>query len=129
MDAQQRQKGPYIIGPRGLAQERQSSAGLIVATGTGSTGWARLMVRQRGINEAMPSPIEERLAWFVREPWPSIASNTQLNFAMLESGMHLRIVSEMGEGGIIFADGIETDCIEFDSGQSVETSVAAQRLN
>jgi hypothetical protein len=111
------------------ASERQSSSGLIVATGTGSTGWARSIVNQRGISDAMPSPIEERLAWFVREPWPSVASNTQLNFGMLESGTHLRIVSEMGEGGIIFADGIETDCIEFASGQSVEIGVAAQRLN
>lgn len=86
-------------------------------------------MRQRGISEAMPSPIEERLAWFVRKPWPSIASNTRLNFGRLASRAHLRIVSEMGEGGIIFADGIETDCIEFASGQSVEISVAAQRLN
>jgi hypothetical protein len=113
----------------GAVHERQSSSGLIVATGTGSTGWARSIVQQRGITEPMPSPIDERLAWFVREPWPSIASKTQLNFGMLTQQAALRVISEMGEGGIIFADGIESDCIEFASGQSVEISVAAQRLN
>lgn len=77
----------------------------------------------------MPSPIDEHLARFVREPWPSIALKMQLNFGMLEQQAVLRVVSEMGDGGIIFADGIENDSIEFASGQSVEISVAAQRLN
>ena len=111
------------------AQERQSSSGLIVTTGTGSTGWARSIVQQRGITEPMPNPVDERLAWFVREPWPSVASKTQLNFGILEPQAALRVVSEMGEGGIIFADGIESDCLEFASGQSVQITVATQRLN
>jgi hypothetical protein len=110
-------------------EERQSSSGLIVATGTGSTGWARSIVTQRGITEAMPTPIEQRLAWFVREPWPSVASGAALNFGWVDSNAPLRVVSEMGEGGVIFADGIESDCIEFASGQSVRVGIAAQRLN
>ncbi len=110
-------------------EERQSSSGLIVATGTGSTGWARSIVTQRGIAQAMPTPIEQRLAWFVREPWPSVASGAALNFGSVDSRAALRVVSEMGEGGVIFADGIEGDCIEFVSGQSVQIGIAAQRLN
>ncbi len=109
-------------------QERQSSSGLIVATGTGSTGWARSIIAQRGISDTMPTPVEQRLAWFVREPWPSVASSTTLNFGWVEQSP-LRVISEMGEGGVIFADGIEGDCIEFVSGQSVQISIAAQRLN
>jgi hypothetical protein len=113
----------------GKNEERQSSSGLIVATGTGSSGWARSIVTQRGIGEAMPTPTEQRLAWFVREPWPSVASGAALNFGWVDAKEPLRVVSEMGEGGVIFADGIESDCIEFASGQSVQIGIAAQRLN
>jgi hypothetical protein len=35
----------------------------------------------------------------------------------------------MGEGGVIFADGIESDRIEFLSGQVVTIRVAANTLN
>ena len=110
-------------------EERQSSSGLIIATGTGSSGWARSIVLQRGIQDRMPAPSEERLAWFVREPWPSVASGAALNFGWVLGQGTLRVVSEMGEGGVIFADGIEGDCIEFVSGQSVQIGIAAQRLN
>jgi NAD kinase len=110
-------------------EERQSSSGLIVATGTGSTGWARSIVTQRGIAVPMPTPVELKLAWFVREPWPSVASGAALNFGWVDANASLRVVSEMGEGGVIFADGIESDCIEFASGQSVRVGIAAQRLN
>ncbi len=111
-------------------EERQSSSGLIIATGTGSTGWARSIVTQRGIDvTTMPSPSEQRLAWFVREPWPSVATGAELSFGWVDVGTALRVVSEMGEGGIIFADGIESDCIEFASGQSVQIGIAEQRLN
>lgn len=110
-------------------EERQSSSGLIVATGTGSTGWARSIVTQRGIETPMPTPSEQRLAWFVREPWPSVASGAALNFGWVDAQNALRVVSEMGEGGVIFADGIESDCIEFVSGQSVQIGIAAQRLH
>jgi hypothetical protein len=113
----------------GGSEERQSSSGVIVATGTGSTGWARSMVVQRGITEKMPGPTEKRLAWFVREPWPSVASSTQLNFGFVSKDSTVKVISEMGEGGVIFADGVESDCIEFASGQSVEISIAQQRLN
>jgi hypothetical protein len=35
----------------------------------------------------------------------------------------------MGEGGTIFADGIEQDRLEFSSGQSVVVRLAEQTLN
>ena len=122
------QSARYRLHAAGI-EERQSSSGLIVATGTGSTGWARSIVTQRGIEDIMPLPIEQKLAWFVREPWPSVASGAELNFGWVQANDQLRAVSEMGEGGVIFADGIETDCIEFVSGQSVQIGVAAERLN
>lgn len=112
----------------GAREERQSSSGLIVSTGTGSTGWTRSITTQRAISEAMPGVTEEKLAWFVREPWPSVATGTELNFGFLEAPHTLRVVSEMGEGGVIFADGVESDYLEFGSGQSALISLAPHRL-
>jgi NAD kinase len=112
----------------GMQTERHSSSGLICATGTGSTGWARSIVEQRGITEPMPAPDEARLAWFVREPFPSLATDTSLSFGLVAEGEELVITSEMGEGGTLFADGIESDRIEFADGQTVRIRVAERRL-
>ncbi|MEK7415684.1 MAG: hypothetical protein AAB263_20455 [Planctomycetota bacterium] len=108
--------------------ERQSSSGLILATGTGSTGWARSIARQRGV-AALPKPEERRVSWFVREPFPSVSTGTELEFGLLGEGESLRVVSEMGDGGIVFADGMEADALDFPSGASVMLSLASERLN
>lgn len=110
-------------------EERQSSSGLICSTGTGSTGWARSIAEQRRIDMPMPTPEDRVLTWFVREPFPSVWTGTSLNFDYLNEDEQLRIVSEMGHGGLIFADGIESDYIEFLDGQSVNIEVARQTLN
>ncbi len=110
-------------------QERQSSSGVICATGTGSTGWARSIVEQRKLNVPLPAPQEPRLAWFVREPFPSVYTGAELNFGFLESGSQLVIHSEMGTGGVIFADGIEADNVEFLDGHTVSIGVARDALN
>lgn len=112
----------------GQKQQRQSSSGFIIATGTGATGWARSISRQRGIKE-LPYPEARRLAWFVREPFPSVSTGVELDFGLLNDGEELRIVSEMGDGGIIFADGIESDALDFPSGASVVLNLAVERLN
>jgi len=109
--------------------ERHSSSGLICATGTGATGWARSIAQQRAITEAMPAPNAPRLAWFVREPFPSVTTGTELNFGFVEPGEELVLTSEMGEGGTVFADGIESDRVEFLDGQTVRITLAEHRLN
>ena len=108
--------------------ERHSSSGMICATGTGATGWARSIAEQRGITEPLPEPSAPKLAWFVREPFPSVATGTTLNFGIVQEGETLQVVSEMGEGGTLFADGIESDRVEFSSGQSVTIRVAPRTL-
>ncbi len=113
----------------GGASERQSSSGLICATGTGSTGWARSIARQRGLTEPLPGPGEPALAWFVREPFPSVATGTELDFGRLGPGESLRVYSEMGEGGVVFADGIERDDLELLSGRYVDLRLADRTLN
>lgn len=112
----------------GEQQERHSSSGVIAATGTGATGWARSIAEQRGIRATPPMPTDPRLVWFVREPFPSVATGTAVNYGQSNNDRPLTLQSEMDEGGVIFADGIEADRVEFLSGQRVEISIAPERL-
>ncbi len=112
----------------GGQEERQSSSGLICATGTGSTGWAKSIARQRQLDLVI-GPEEARLAWLVREPFPSVSTDVDLDFGFLGRGEALEVVSEMGEDGVIFADGIEADRLDFAVGQTARISVAQQRLH
>ncbi|MEE8391606.1 MAG: hypothetical protein V3S14_12530 [Anaerolineae bacterium] len=110
-------------------KERQSSSGVICATGTGSTGWARSIAEQRRLDVPLPTPEQPRLAWFIREPFPSVYTGTKLDFGFVEPGQQLVLHSEMGEGGIIFADGIESDNVEFLDGHTVSIGIARDTLN
>jgi len=113
----------------GDSEERHSSSGVIIATGTGATGWARSIVKQRRLELAMPAVDEARLAWFVREPWPSVATAASLDVGNVDAETALSVTSEMSEGGVIFADGIESDRIDFVSGRRVQLRIAQRRLN
>ena len=74
-------------------EERQSSSGLIIATGTGATGWARSIRRERHSQLAMPAPADHRLAFFVREAFPSVATGTSLTEGTVARETPLRIVT------------------------------------
>ena len=110
-------------------RERQSSSGMIVATGTGATGWARSVHLASKSQLTLPKPGEERLAYFVREPWPSIATGTDIVEGLIDSQQPLIVTSEMDEQGVIFGDGIESDRLTFGYGRRVEIRPAAQSLN
>jgi NAD kinase len=109
-------------------KERQSSSGLICASGTGSTGWAASLARQCHCEFPLPKPEEACLSWFVREPFASRTTGTQLSQGLLSDTQELRVTSEMTEGGVIFADGIETDYLPFNAGRTVTLSIAPARL-
>jgi hypothetical protein len=109
-------------------EERQSSSGLICTTGTGGTGWAKSIARQRHLELSL-GPEEARLAWLVREPFPSVSTGTELDFGMLGSDSGLELISEMGDNGVIFADGIEDDRLDFLNGQVARIQLARQRLH
>jgi hypothetical protein len=113
----------------GDGAERQSSSGVIVATGTGASGWATSINRQRAEPLALPAPTDARLAWFVREPWPSPATATTLVAGLTTRDRPLRITNELGSGAVAFGDGIEGDHLALDWGQRLEITTAGRTLN
>jgi NAD kinase len=110
-------------------EEAQSSSGVIVATGTGATGWARSIERQRRESPCLPRPEDPALVYFVREPFPSVSTATGIEQGLLPDGRPLEIVSEMNDGGTVFADGIEDDRLEFGWGMRLRVALAAERLH
>ncbi len=76
------QSARYTIEVAGCA-EHQSSSGLIVSTGTGATGWAASINRTYGLE--LPAPTDPRLAFFVREAWPSAATRTSITSGVIEA--------------------------------------------
>jgi NAD kinase len=109
-------------------EERQSSSGIIVSTGTGSTGWARSVHRERSTGLELPKPTDRALVYFVREAFPSRATGTSLTSGRLDESSALSIVSEMNEGGVLFGDGIEDDHLALPYGSRVTIRVAATKL-
>ncbi|MEL6340336.1 MAG: hypothetical protein AAGJ56_02880 [Myxococcota bacterium] len=108
--------------------ERHSSSGIIISTGTGSTGWARSIHRQRRSGFELPAPCDRQLAFFVREAFPSVATGTDVTEGAMEVDDRLRVTSEMNEGGVIFGDGIEADNLSFDWGVTAEVTIAERKL-
>jgi NAD kinase len=113
---------------RGDDQERHSSSGIIVSTGTGATGWARSIHRQRRTDVALPAPTDRRLAFFVREAFPSRATGTQVTEGVIDEAQCLEVISEMNEDGVVFGDGIEDDRIDFAWGMKASLRVSDLRL-
>jgi len=123
----------------GGTTERQSSSGLIVSTGLGSTAWFKSIVTGSlaiagsfggppPLNgyDALPWDAAE-LRFAVREPFPSRRSQTNLVCGRLASEEQLRIRSLMAENGVIFSDGIETDRLDFNAGAEVTIGIARRR--
>ena len=113
----------------GQQEERHSSSGLIVASGTGATGWAKSIRRSRREKVQLPKPRDRKLAFLVPEAFPSRATGVDLTSGSVSKNRPLKIVSEMDEGGVIFGDGIEDDFLDFGWGQEVVLSVAEHVLS
>ncbi len=128
----------YTLESRGRI-EPQSSSGIIISTGVGSTGWlSSIFNMTRGVAEFVGSQVhsrpqleweDRRLAWAVREPFVSRQSQASLVAGWLEERDELIIESLMPETGVIFSDGVEQDFLPFNSGAIVRIQVSQQRAN
>jgi NAD kinase len=119
--------------------EAQSSSGVLVVTGAGSTGWfsstqnMAAAVTTLLLKDKAPKLPHLRLAWddprlafVVREPFKSKASDVKLTAGLLEPGEEIRFESQMPDNGVIFSDGVERDALAFNSG-TVASVRAAER--
>ena len=129
----------YVI-ESGTRRENQSSSGIIVSTGAGSTGWLQsVYAGAAGVVEALggtvlPPPDNGRLPWdsedlvySVREPFPSRATQASVVHGIVNRKTPLRITSQMPTNGVIFSDGIEADYLEFNSGAELTIETAARK--
>lgn len=121
------QSARYVVS-WGEQQERHSSSGLIVATGTGATGWARSIHQCHRSTLRLPGPTDPELVFFVREAWPSVNTGTSVTEGVVAAGASIRVVSEMGETGVLFGDGIEQDPLPFPWAREVVVSRASRTL-
>ena len=121
------QTARYTLTLPGGQAEPQASSGLIVSTGTGATGWCRSAWLERRSTLALPAPAERRLAWFVREAWPSPATGTTCTEGDLARGQALALSAE-SDRLVLFGDGIEADAITLAWGQSARIGLASRTL-
>lgn len=137
-----------FIGPRshtsaryniaqGDKSEFQSSSGVIISTGAGSTGWLRsVYAGAAGIINALGGEVtmptndgriewdENQLMFAVREPWPSKNSQANMVFGVITPDTPLILTSHMSDYGVIFSDGIEKDYLAFNAGRTTTISIA-----
>lgn len=126
----------------GRRSEDQSSSGIIVSTGAGSTGWLSSVLNgAAGVVEPFSgakavAPVREgyrfawdapRLCFSVREPFVSKASAAGIVWGNVRAGEKLEVVSQMPRDGVIFSDGVEADYLAFDSGAVASISVADRK--
>lgn len=121
----------------GEAAEAQSSSGVVVSTGAGSTGWlsslftlARRLTESTGGTPGHTERMrweERRLAFVVREPFISRHSAASLVHGFVTAERELVVESRMPSGGVIFSDGVEEDFLAFNAGATAHIRPAAQR--
>lgn len=108
--------------------EVQSSSGVIISTGLGSTGWFQsVLAGAVGVSGlSKKHELSGGFAWdadylhyAVREPFPSRVTGTNLVFGRISGRGKLQLESYMPENGVIFSDGIEADFLAFNSGSVV----------
>ncbi|MEQ5273415.1 sugar kinase [Proteus terrae] len=121
----------YILQWNGT-EEVQSSSGIIVSTGLGSTGWFQsILAGAMAITGEASHPLlqgfswsERKLQFSVREPFPSRTTGVALTFGTIEPDSPLQLGSLMPENGVIFSDGIEDDYLQFNAGCIAHIGIA-----
>lgn len=118
----------------GGREEVQSSSGVLVSTGAGSTGWlssvfnmANGVAAFTGARMKTPKPLPwsaRELRWVVREPFASRSTGATIVAGRLSEGERLELESQMPTHGVIFSDGIEHDFLNFNSGAIASVGLA-----
>jgi hypothetical protein len=141
----------------GSATEVQSSSGVLISTGAGSTGWlssvfnmvagVRRFLGEAGAGGASAGKgtlgakiaakarggaprmgwEDPRLLYVVREPFASRHSSADLVAGMLAPGEELVLESLMPSGGVLFSDGVEADYLAFNAGAIARVRAAEQK--
>ncbi|HEV8147427.1 MAG TPA: hypothetical protein VGP79_13640 [Bryobacteraceae bacterium] len=121
------------------ATESQSSSGIIVSTGAGSTGWLSSVFNQTagmlslfGKGTLTPAPLswgDENLIFVVREPFVSRHSTARTVAGTLAKQSPLTIESQMPSAGVVFSDGVEADRLDFNSGAIATIGIAPEKAN
>jgi NAD kinase len=115
-------------------REAQSSSGIIISTGLGSTGWLTSVVAGasgvmggNGIVDPSFAWDSDQLKFAVREPFPSQTTGTHLVYGSVSSGTSMTVASSMPGNGVIFSDGMVDDYLEFNSGAEVTLSLSPKK--
>jgi len=125
----------------GGRSEAQSSSGVIVSTGLGSTAWLKSVVTgsiaiaraEAGEGKGRdwqyrPLPWDApQLVFAVREPFPSRSSQARLVYGHVNAGEPLRLRSRMADNGVIFSDGMHLDYLAFNAGMEAVISLAPEQ--
>ena len=117
--------------------EQQSSSGIIISTGLGSTGWLKSILAGATAIAGNASNADagrkgfswsaDLLYYTVREPYPSRFTSASLVFGQIRKGIQMTVHSLMPENGVIFSDGVESDFLEFNSGMEATISIAEKK--
>ena len=123
----------------GSQSEPQSSSGVLVSTGAGSTGWLSSVFNMAAGLAAFTGGTagsriqlgwdDPRPVYVVREPFLSQQSGISLAAGILSPGQELVVESLMPQGGVIFSDGIEADFLEFNSGARAHLRASATQAH
>jgi len=129
----------YTLEINGI-NEQQSSSGIIISTGLGSTGWFKSIlagasgVASNCFSESINLEQQEKFTWnsdflyyTVREPYPSKWTSANLVFGKIDSRNNFKVLSQMPENGVIFSDGVESDFLQFNSGAEAVINVADKK--
>ena len=101
----------------GGSVETQSSSGVVVGTGTGSSGWLASLWEQNRPGFGLPAATSGEIAYFVREAWPSGTTGTSLTAGLLAEGEGLELSARSTL--VVFGDGIERDFLRLEWGQGL----------
>lgn len=117
--------------------ELQSSSGIIVSTGAGSTGWLSSVFNMvssvesftggRGAGSIKLPWDDPSLVFVVREPFLSKHSSAGIVAGLIGPEQELVIESTMTGEGAIFSDGVESDFLSFNAGAIAHIRKAEQK--